>query len=140
MILHCNYEEIVALEEGARTLLSEEGGEVCSVLAPSVDRALVEDLVPRLRSDLDLETLAEQRRTESAVSAIVACLRSEMETRVAAMHPAAEETVAAYFDFAHGYAVLCRLREMGDEMEAVIELLTGEPADDEIATTFVFPN
>jgi hypothetical protein len=48
--------------------------------------------------------------------------------------------VAAYFDFAHGLAVASRLREMAEEMEALIELVTGEAPSLDAARTFRFPD
>ena len=140
MILHCNYEEITALKQGAHTLLSGEGQEGCAVLAPPVSRTAIEALMPRLRGDLSIETLAEQRDVEIALAAIVECLRAEMESFVATSHPADEGAVAAYFDFAHALSVLSRVREMGREMEALIELVTGEAPTDEVGSTFAFPD
>jgi len=141
MILHCNYEELEALRFGARTVLDEErGGDMCAVAAPSRTRARVEALVPRLEGDLLVETLSDQRHVEEAVEAIVGCLRSVMEARVLDTHPAHEDAVAAYFDFAHTQVVLARVQHLGGEMEAMIELVTGTPVDDELATDFVFPD
>ena len=48
--------------------------------------------------------------------------------------------VAAYFDFAHSLSVLGRIQELGAEMEAMIELVTGAPATPEIAMDFQFPD
>lgn len=142
VILECNYEELRALKQGAHAVLDTSGAEPCgqAVLAPPGHRAEVEALVPRLDGPVVVTTLAEQRAIEGAVDVIVECLRSEMEAAVGATHPAHEGAVAAYFDFAHGLSVLHRLREIGSEMEAVIEVLTGAPADDTHAATFVFPD
>lgn len=142
MILHCTYEELEALRWGARSLLGEEGGAPGgSVAAPPAALADVERLVPRLSGDFSVDTLAEQRELARAVRAIVARLRSLMELRIAALHPAAEGAVQAYFDFAHAFAVLDRLREMGEEMEAILDVVDEDPADDEdAAESFVFPD
>lgn len=140
MILECNYEELRALKEGARAFLGSGVGESCAVAAPPAERARVEALLPRLDGSLVVHTLAEQRTVEAAVDAIVACLRAEMEAMVTSSHPAAEGAVAAYFDFAHTLSVQSRIRDVGAEMRAMIELVTGEPATDEIAASFVFPD
>ena len=57
-----------------------------------------------------------------------------------ATHPADEGAVVAYFDFAHALSVQSRLAEVGREMEALIELVTGGPATDRLASEFVFPD
>lgn len=140
MILACNYEEITALRQGARTLL--DGGETggAPVAAPSAVRAAVEFLVPRLAGDISVRTLAEQRQLQRGVEAVVKHFRTEMEARVLATHPGDEAAVVAYFDFAHAYSVLGRVREMGEEMRALIEVMTGEAPTRATMETFVFPD
>ena len=138
MILYLSYEEIQALRQGARSFLRDEGAGPCAVAAPPTARAEVSALEERLVGDLDVNTLAQQRSVASAVSAIVECLRIEMETAVGETHPAHEGAVAAYFEYAHSLSVLARLREIGGEMEAMIELVTGKPADVQSASTFHF--
>ena len=140
VILPCNYEELRALRVGARTLLDAHSADPCAVAAPPSGLAQVEALVPHLDAPVVIETLAEQRAAAVAVEVIVSHLRAEMEALVTATHPADEGAVAAYFDFAHALSVLGRLRELGSEMSALIEVVTGEPADDETARTFVFPD
>lgn len=140
MILECNYEELRALREGARVFLEAGAGEPCAVVAPPARRAQVEALVPLLDAPLAVRTLVEQRSLEAAVDAIVECLRAEMEALVTATHPAAENAVAAYFDFAHALTVQRRIHEVGAEMRGLIELVTGEPATRETAETFLFPD
>ena len=100
----------------------------------------VEEFLPRLHGDLSLATLAELRRVQTAVTAIVECLRVEMESTVLATHAADEAAVSAYFDFAHGLAVTGRLREMAAEMEDVIELVMGGAPSVEATRTFEFPD
>jgi hypothetical protein len=90
--------------------------------------------------DLSLGTLEELRKAQTGVAAIVESLRVEMETAVLATHPADESAVAAYFDFAHGLVVAGRLRDMAEEMEALIELVTGESPSIESARSFRFPD
>lgn len=140
MILHFNYEELSALKAGAQVCLERGGPDRSTVLAPVETRARVEALLPRLHGYLSLSTLAEVREVQTAVEAIVDCLRVEMESMVVATHAADEWAVSAYFDFAHGFSVAHRLREMAGEMEALIELVTGTAATAETARTFQFPD
>lgn len=138
MILYINYEEVRALQLGARSFLRDEGHGACAVAAPPAARAEVGALEERLVGDLEVDTLAQQQALVSALSAIVECLRVEMETLVGETHPAHEGAVAAYFDYAHVLSVLSRLREMGSEMAAMIEVMTGGPVDAVTAATFHF--
>jgi hypothetical protein len=140
MILTCSFEEIGALRHGASSLLGERSRGQPPVAAPPRGREEVEALLPRLSGDLAIETLAEQRRVLKAVSTILAHLKEELDLWVMSTHPADESAVAAYFSYAHALAVLVRLSEMGQEMEALIEVVTGAPATPEVAATFLFPS
>lgn len=140
MILHFNYEEIQALRSGARAFLGHEIVSPAAVLAPSETRTHVEALLPRLVGDLSLPTLAELLVVQHAVHAVVESLRVQMESMVLATHAADEDAVSAYFDFAHGLTVSHRVDELVGEMEAMIELVTGEAPTDEAARTFRFPD
>lgn len=140
MILHFNYEELTALKAGARSFLDREEEGDSRVMAPPAERVRVESLLPRLEGDLSLPTLAELRAVQSAVDVIVECLRVEMESVVVATHAADEQAVAAYFDFAHGLTVAHRLDEMASEMEAMIELVTGEPPTSVTSRSFHCPD
>ena len=139
MILHFNYEELTALRAGAEVFLDEGEPEGAPVLAPAEERARVEALLPLLDGDVSLDTLEEVRHVQAAVGAITAMLQAEMEAMVLATHPAGERAVSAYFDFAHVFTVSNRISEMASEMEALIELVTGEPASSRTARTFRFP-
>jgi hypothetical protein len=140
VILYVSYEEVRALRQGARSFLREDPLGGCVVAAPPAARAEVSALEEKLVGDIGVETLTQQRSLASAVSHVVECLRIEMETLVAETHPAHEGAVAAYFDYAHALSVLQRLREIGHEMEAMIEVVTGKPADAESAGSFHFPD
>lgn len=140
MILHFNYEEVQALKAGARAYLGDEVVSPAAVLAPSETRAQVEALVPRLLGDLSLSTLAELRVVQCAVDAVVESLRVQMESMVLEAHAADEDAVSAYFDFAHGLTVCYRIDEIAAEMEAMVELVTGQPPTEEVARTFRFPD
>jgi len=140
VILHFNYEELTALRAGARAFLDRGEPAGGGVLAPPVERAHVEALLPHLEGDISLSTLEELRNVQAAVGVIVASLRVEMESTVLASHAADENAVAAYFDFAHGFTVSHRLREMAAEMEALIELMTGSAPSRRAARTVRFPD
>ncbi len=140
MIVTCSYEELVALTDGARSLLSESSGSESAVAAPSAGRVAVEALLPRLSGDLSVHTLAEQRQLERAARLIVEHLRVEMDARVVSAHPAAEEAVTAYFDFAHALSFLGRVQEVGQEMRVLVEVMTGQPPTEHSIRTFRFPD
>ncbi len=138
MILHCNFEELGALRKGAGTVLAHGVGGRTSVVAPPEGWEYVEALLSRLSGDLEVQTLAEQRQIFLAVAAIVKTLREEMDLAVLSAHAADEAAVASYFLFAHALSVLGRLSEMGQEMEALIEIMTGSPPTPEAVLSFVF--
>jgi hypothetical protein len=140
VILHCNYEELRALRHGARVVLGDVVAGVGGVAAPPDTRARVEAMVPRLDGVVRLTNLQEQRDLRGAVSTIVERLRADMEAMVLTAHPADESAVSAYFDFAHTLSVLRRLEALGEEMEALIEVVTGRPVDQRSVTTFRFPD
>ena len=140
MIVHCNFEELTALKAGARQVLDGYAPEHGMIAAPPEEREQVAALVPQLGGDFSVTTLAQQRSLLHAVSIIVGILRIEMESMVTANHPAHEGAVSAYFDFAHALSVQARLYEVGLEMEALVELVTGEPVSEEFARDFVFPD
>ncbi len=140
MILRCNFEELGALRRGANGLLTERPEDSSAVVAPPEGLEEVEALFPRLHGDLSMETLAEQRRVLKGISAIVSRLREEMDESVVATHPADELAVSSYFHYAHALTVLNRVVELGQEMEALIELVTGAAVTPAVAATFRFPD
>ena len=140
MIVHCNFEELTALKAGACQVLDGYAPEHGAIASPPAERERVAALVPRLGGDFSVTTLAEQRSLLHAVAIVVEMLRVEMESMVATHHPAHEVAVSAYFDFAHAFSVQARLYEIGLEMEALVELVTGGPVTDELARDFAFPD
>jgi hypothetical protein len=100
----------------------------------------LEQLLPRLTGDLEIVTLDEQRSVRRALRFLLADLSLRMDEAIVDQHPAAEDAVLAYFDYAHVRATLARIERMGAEMEAIIELATGRPADDTDSGTFSFPS
>ena len=140
MIVRCNFEELTALKAGAHQVLDGYDPEHGMIAAPPEERERVAALMPRLGGDFSVTTLTEQRSLLQAVTIIVGILRIEMESMVAAHHPADEFAVSAYFDFAHAFSVQGRLYEVGLEMEALVELVTGGPVTEDLARDFVFPD
>lgn len=141
MILSFNFEELRALETGAELFLSEHPHAGAGpVAAPSEAQADVERLRPRLAAAISVTTLADQRSLRKAISAICVELHERMEETVLRYHPAHEEAVSLYFDYAHVFGVLTRVDEMGTEMSALIELMTGGPVSDEAARAVTFPD
>jgi hypothetical protein len=139
VILHCNFEELRALSAGAEVVLGAAVGSSDSpVAAPSEAVAQLEMLVPRLTGDLSVATLAEQRQLRGAVALICETLHARMNEQILAYHPAHEEAVLVYFDYAHTRTVLDRVDRMGAEMGAIIELIAGEAATEETARTVSF--
>ena len=141
MILTFNYEELRALAAGAEMLLAEgDRSSPASVAAPAEALEQVEHLRPKLDGALSIDTLAEQRSVRGAVALICHGLHDRMEAKVIEHHPAHEEAVALYFDYAHAFSVLNRVDEIGTEMTAMIELMTGEPPTAASASQTSFPD
>jgi hypothetical protein len=140
MLLRCNFEELDALKKGAEALLARSPGEGPLVAAHPEGPEEVRALLPRLTGDITMETLAHQRKVLVAVATIVASLKQEMDASVLATHPAEEMAVSSYFLYAHSLSVLNRVTEIGQEMEAIIEVMTGSPASAELAGSIRFPD
>ncbi len=122
MILHFNFEELRALS-AAIELMATDSGRFGAVAAPPEGVAKVEKLLPRLTGDFSIDSLEDQRRVREAVGILVTDLHRRLDDKVLEFHPAHEEAVALYFDYAHGRTVLNRLDRMGAQMEAIIDLI-----------------
>lgn len=140
MILHCNFEELRALQAGAELILDPFSTGSGGVAAPIQAASQVAMLEPRLGQSLSITTLEDQRLTRSAIDAICTVLHERMDEKVLEYHPAHEEAVALYFEYAHAFGVLRRLDALGAEMTDMIELMTGEPATEEDARNVTFPD
>jgi len=140
MYLHCNFEELTALASTAERVLVAHGSGELSVAAPSRALADLEALAPRLAGEISIPTLHAQRSVQRALELALEESRVRMDNMILELHPAAEDAVAAYFEYAHILAVLERIARMGAEMTMLIEVMTGRPVDDEIARTFSFPD
>lgn len=151
MILSCNFEELTALTRGAHSYLAETAGEEPSgvpgvvavpVTLPSIGdvREAVADVARQLEGEVSFSTLGEQMQAERGVEAIVEQLHSEMTEAILDLHPASEDAVAAYFDYAHALSVLGRLRELGLEMRSILEVVAGRDPGPEALHSFHFPD
>ncbi len=123
MILHCNFEELRALSAAIELMATEPVGSGAAVAAPPEGVAKVELLLPRLTGDMSIDSLEDQRRVREAVGILVGDLHRRLDDKIIEFHPAHEEAVALYFDYAHGRTVLHRLDRMGAQMEAIIDLI-----------------
>jgi hypothetical protein len=138
-LVRCTYEELTALTAGAeRTLQAAAIGGGVGVAAPPRELADVEALLARADGDIELRTLHEQRSVARALDLIVATLHGLMESSVLEAYVGAEEAVVAYFDYAHVLTFRERVRHVGEEMEAVIELMNGAPASPDVAREITF--
>ncbi|HEX2077052.1 MAG TPA: hypothetical protein VHG08_05065 [Longimicrobium sp.] len=137
MILRCNFEELRALASAGETVVAAaEAASAGPVSAPAEGVAKVEMLLPRLTGDFSIETLEDQRRVRHAVAVIVDDLHARLDQTIIEHNPAHEEAVALYFDYGHSRTVLHRLDQMGSEMQAIVDLITGGHPEHGGAITF----
>lgn len=140
MILRCTFEELSALTAGAKRTLAV-GAEVgARVAAPPQALTDVEALLSRLTGDLSVPNYADQESLERAVDFILDRLRERMDQHVLSEYPGAEAAVVAFFDYAHVLTVRERLHRMGQEMAAMIELMTGQAPTPASARHINFPD
>jgi len=138
VILHCNFEELRALTSASELIVGDAYGQPGAVAAPPEGLVMVEHLLPRLTGDVSIETLDDQRRVRKAVDYICGELHRRLDDQIIETNPANEEAVALYFDYGHSRTVLYRLEQMGAEMEAIVDLISGSnPA---AASTVTFPD
>lgn len=140
MNLHCNFEELTALASTAERVLMAHGAAETAVVAPPRALADLEALAPRIAGEIAIPTLYAQRSVQRALEFVLEEARARMDAIVLEQHPAAEDAVGAYFEYGHILAILDRTRRIGLEMSILIELMTGNPPDDEIARSFSFPD
>ena len=137
MILHCTYEELTALGATASRIVSAAEGNA-RLSAPPEALADVASLQPRLHGDLSIATLEDQRAVERAIEYLLEELRDRMNEFILMQHVGSEDSVNAYFDYAHVYSLRDRVRGVGREMVAMIELMTGAPPTLETSRSVTF--
>lgn len=140
MLLRCTFEELRALDATASRVMLAVGESRSHVAAPPEAVADVAHLQPQLTGDISFETYEEQQVVARAVDYLLDELRDRMHETVLAQHVGAEDAVNAYFDYANVYTLRERLRGIGREMVAMIELMTGEPPTPETSRAVTFPD
>lgn len=139
MILHCDFEELAALTAAVARAL-DPGAAGHAIAAPPQALTDLEALQPRLVGDIPVDSLAEHASIRRAVAHLTDELRVRMDSTILDQHPAAEDAVLAYFDYARVLSVLVRLDRIGHEMAAIVELMTGHHSATDSAQRFSFPD
>jgi hypothetical protein len=140
VILHCSFEELTAMVAGAERVLGLVAHGGGGVAAPPEALADLEAFVPHLVGDVSINSLGEQRSFERAVALLITEARDRMHESILQQHVAAEEAVAAYFDFGHLITVQRRLAAIGHEMAAMIEVMTGDAPEAPAVDRIHFPD
>lgn len=139
MILYLSFEELAALGSCAERLLLANTVSGHGIAAPPQLVEDVEQFSHRLTGDIPIESLEDQRTLQLVVRNLLDRSRTTMDEAVIVQHAAAEEAVASYFEYAHVLTVSNRLAAIGEEMAALVQLMTGEDPDSESARRFSFP-
>lgn len=136
MILRISFEELTALNSAAERMLAvPEGG---GVLAPPETLAELESRLP-LEGDISVTTLAEQGRLLQAMDLVLDHLKRRMDALIEEQYVGSDDSVNAYFDYANVLSTRSKLLGLGSEMEALVHLMTADPASEE-ASQITFPD
>ena len=137
MILRISFEEVTALNSAAeRVLGTAEGG---GVAAPPEVLAELDARLP-LEGDVTVDTFGQQRRLEGALAYVMDHLKRRMDAFILEQYVGSDDAVNAYFDYANVLTLQNRLSAIGREMEALIELMTGDETSMEAAEQISFPD
>lgn len=139
MILYLSYEELAALGSCAERVLLANTVSGHGIAAPPQLVADVEQFSQRLTGDIAIASLDDQRSLQLVVKQLLDRSRAAMEEAVILQHAAAEGAVAGYFEYAHVLTVSHRLHAIGEEMAAIVQLMTGDDPDSEGGRRFSFP-
>lgn len=137
MILRITFEEIRAVNSAAERILGGPGS--VRVAAPPEAMVGLEPFLP-LDGDISVSTLGEQGRLLRAVDAVVQHLKRRMDTIIVEQYVGADDAVNAYFDYANVVALRDRLMGIGEEMEALLEVMVGDPPAVADADEITFPD
>jgi hypothetical protein len=140
MILYLSFEELTALSAEAERVLATSESAGYGIAAPPAFLAEVEQFAQLLVGDVTVDNLEQQRSMRRVVDYLLDRCRVRMDRVVVDQHAAAENAVAAYFDYAHVLTARHRLDGIGAEMTALVDILTGESADSERGRRFEFPD
>jgi hypothetical protein len=135
MIVKMSFEEITVLNSVSERLLSSQNGG--GIAAPPEILSALEGQLP-LTGDISVTTLSQQRNLVRALGYILDHQKRQMDELIVDLYVGADDAVNAYFDYANVLTVLARLEPIGREMEAIIELMTGEPPTRETAEQVTF--
>jgi hypothetical protein len=124
VILHCDFEELQALDRGAELVLEARASRSPYLMLASDDAITrVEDLRPLLVGSISIADLPEVDAIQTAVQLISRTLLQMMQATVLEFHPAHEDAVGFYFDYAHVLGVEHRVNDMAAEMHALADLM-----------------
>ena len=137
MIFRVNFEEIAALNSAAERLMAPAGN--VPVMAPPEAIAELESRLP-LEGDLTVQTLGQQRRLLAGVEYVLEHLKRRMDALIVEQYVGSDDAVNAYFDYANVLTVHGRLVEVGREMTAMVEVMSGGAATAEAAESITFPD
>jgi hypothetical protein len=138
MILLCTFEELSVMSAAAERVLVAAG--TGGVAAPPQVITDIEALAPLLTGDIGVESLAEVSAIQRATHYLLDEARERADALIIEEHPAAEQAVAAYFEYAHILTFLHRTNRISAQMTALIELMTGTPPTEESARQVSFPD
>ena len=136
MILRMSFEELTALNSAVERILATPGSG--AVLAPPEALAELESRLP-LEGDVSVHTLGEQTRLLRALDLVVDHLKRRMDAIIEEQYVGSEDAVNAYFDYGNVRSLRSNLIGIGEEMEALLELMTGDP-EGEDSKRIAFPD
>jgi hypothetical protein len=139
VILYLSFEELAALGSCAERVLLADMVSGHGIAAPPQLVADVEQFSQRLTGDIAITTLDDQRTLQLVVKHLLDQARAAMDEAVIMQHAAAESAVAGYFEYAHVLTVSHRLHAIGEEMAAIVQLMTSDDPDSESGRRFSFP-
>jgi hypothetical protein len=139
VILYLSFEELAALGSCAERVLLADIVSGHGIAAPPQLVADVEHFSQRLTGDIAIASLEDQRTLQLVVRHLLDSSRAAMDEAVILQHAAAESAVAGYFEYAHVLSVSHRLHAIGEEMAAIVQLMTGDDPDSEGGRRFSFP-